>query len=87
MEAEDTFRGKFDVGVAKKYRWVMQQIRFVSRRNQLYQYTSLRLKKLERPGPDHGMHLTKKWILALEFRGADPDEIAVIKGIENHYGD
>ena len=58
LEASKERDGAYPKGVARKFRWVMQQIRAASRKTQLYQIRSFRLKKLERPGEDERM-----WII------------------------
>ena len=87
VETDAAFAAGLDVGIAKKFRYVMQQIRIVTRKNQLYQYGGLRLKKLTRPGDEYRMWLNDKWRLIVEFSGEEPNEIVRILRIENHYDD
>ncbi len=75
----------FPQGIAKKFRWVMQQIRMAAKKAQLYQIRSLRLKKLERPGDDERMWLNDKYRLEMVFSGEPPDETVTILRITNHY--
>ena len=74
-------------GIGKKFRWVMQQIRAASRKTQLYQIRSLRLKKLERPGDDERMWINVKYRLEMVFSGEPPNEKVTILRISNHYDD
>lgn len=87
MERETSLDGRFERGIAKKFRWVMQQIRLARGKVQLYQIGSLRLKKLKRPGNDEAMWLNDKWRLEMEFTGTPPDEQVTILRISNHYDD
>lgn len=87
METDSAFTAGFEVRIAKKFRYTLQQIRIVTRRNQLYQYNGMRLKKLERPGGQHAIWLNDQWRLIVEFSGEEPNERILIVGIENHYGD
>jgi plasmid maintenance system killer protein len=85
LERDPSQDTKWPKGVGKKFRWVMQQIRIVDRKNQLYQFGSLRLKKLERPGDDEAMWLNDQWRLEMLFSGEPPNEKVVILRITNHY--
>jgi plasmid maintenance system killer protein len=76
---------KWPPGIGRKFQWVMQQIRGVDRKNQLYQFRSLRLKKLERAGDDEAMWLNEQWRLEMLFSGEPPNEKVVILRITNHY--
>ena len=87
VEIDADFTGGLEVGVAKKFRYVMQLIRMVAKKNQLYQFGGLKLEKLARSGSDYSMRLNRKWRLIVEFSGNEPDEKILIVRIENHYGD
>lgn len=87
MELEADFTAGFEPGVVKKFRYTMQLIRTVSRKNQLYQFNGMRLKKLTGRDNEHSIRLTKKWRLLVEFEGDEPEERVLILRIENHYDD
>jgi plasmid maintenance system killer protein len=87
LERDKSEDSKWPKGIGKKFRWVMQQIRVVDRKNQLYQFGSLRLKKLKRPGNDEAMWLNDQWRLEMVFSGEPPNEKVVILRITNHYDD
>ncbi len=86
LETDPSLDARHPKGVARKYRWVMQQIRLAVRKNQLYQIGSLQLKKLE-GSDDEAMWINKKYRLEMVFLGTPPDERVRILRISNHYGD
>jgi plasmid maintenance system killer protein len=87
METDTSLDSRYPQGVAKKYRWVMQQIRIAAKKSQLYQIGSLRLKKLEDRGLEERMWINDKYRLEMVFEGILPDETVRILRISNHYGD
>jgi plasmid maintenance system killer protein len=87
LEKEPSQDSKYEKWVGKRFRYTMQIIRTVDRKNQLYAFKGLRLKKLERPGEDEAMWLNEKWRLEMVFSGKQPDEKVRILRISNHYGD
>jgi len=87
LETDLSLDSKYPKGIAKKFRWVMQQIRLATQKNQLYQIGSLRLKKLEGRENDERMWLNDKYRLEMVFSGEPPDEKVQILRISNHYDD
>ena len=85
LETDKRRDANYTKGIGKKFRWVMQQIRIATRKAQLYQIRSLRLKKLKRPGDDEAMWLNDKSRLEMVFSGEPPDETVTILRISNHY--
>jgi toxin HigB-1 len=86
LEIDIGFRAQFDVPIVTKFRVVMQIIRTVSQRNELYKFRGLRLEKLTGQRKNEwSMRLNKKWRLIAEFPEPEPNEKIVIVGIEKHY--
>jgi toxin HigB-1 len=88
METDAAFTAGFDAGIAKKFRYTMQIVRSVSKKNQLYQFKGLNLH--QQPPPDthqHSMRLNLKYRLIVEFSGEEPNEKIRTIEINNHYGD
>lgn len=86
METDLGFTAGFDAGIAKKFRYTMQQIRTVSRWNQLYQYKGFRLKKIAEPSR-YRFWLNDKYRLIADYSGEVPNEKVRTIEINNHYGD
>lgn len=86
LETDPDFTAGFDPPIVKQFRILMQIIRTISRKTELYKFGGRRLEKLGGKRQDqYSMRLNKKWRLIVEFSGPEPDERILIVGIENHY--
>ena len=86
LETDPEFRANFAPPIVKQFRILMQIIRTVSRKTELYKFGGRRLEKLGgKRQEQHSMRLNKKYRLIVEFSGVEPNERILIVGIENHY--
>jgi plasmid maintenance system killer protein len=84
---DKSFDGGFEKGIAKRFRYTMQLIRTVNRKNQLFQFGGLRFEKIKSSQTEWSMRLNKKYRLVVEPSGEEPNEKIRILRIENHYDD
>lgn len=86
LEIDRDFTAGFDRSIVKQFRMLMQIIRTVSQRSELYKFGGKRLEKLGgKRQHQHSMRLNKRWRLIVEFSRGQSNEKVLIVGIENHY--
>lgn len=86
IENDVTFRGCFDIDIARQFRRVMLLIRSVPNESELYKFPSRHFEKLKGDRQhQHSLRLNQKWRLIVEIAQKAGGNCVHTKEITNHY--